>query len=431
MRRIARVGGVALGAGMVWAGVAGCDRADRRAATPAPPTAEFLLATGDSTYWIRAGARGVTVRSSPLLLTWDGTSFHEIYVSDEDRAWPDAVFVTQRLWRRNLVTGDSLELARDSVILPMADAWAAQHRDVPPLDPDEPLPDEPQIAASAEFEVVDLHGPQLSWLRHIDVEADGSVGARHEKLWRVSDVRTGAVRSLSALFGPATGSTLETRAAERFAEARDSLARVAATRTDAARTAPATLRFDPLAFSLADANGAPRVIPMTQAADAAGTLATLALPALPVPQPYPAWWSAVAPMIPALSADSATLTWSRPGYQVTARLDPESDRLAFVLSASGERVEHMIGSLAGPAWSLIALDTPAVDSAARVALSRAFLEAQSYGDGVQQLARATTRPRLWTVAHHAPRPSVRRRGVPTRGARVGASAKPSSRPRGS
>src|SRR5918997_278418 len=72
-----------------------------------PPTAEFLVSAGDSTYWIRTDTTGVRVRGSPILLARYGGQFYEVYVTDDDRSFRDAAFVGQRIYRRDLVTGDA------------------------------------------------------------------------------------------------------------------------------------------------------------------------------------------------------------------------------------------------------------------------------------------------------------------------------------
>jgi hypothetical protein len=43
--------------------------------------------------------------------------------------------------------------------------------------------------------------------------------------------------------------------------------------------------------------------------------------------------------------------------------------------------------MAGPAWSLVSLDQPAVDAKVRDALARAFRDAQTYNEDGRQLAR--------------------------------------------
>src|SRR4051812_13369803 len=68
-----------------------------------PPNADFLLSAGDSTFWVTGRASGIRVRGAPLVVGhWDGR-FFEVYVSDDDRSFQDALFIGQRVFRRDLV----------------------------------------------------------------------------------------------------------------------------------------------------------------------------------------------------------------------------------------------------------------------------------------------------------------------------------------
>src|SRR5918999_3362855 len=113
-----------------------------RPSTP-PPTAEFLISAGDSTYWVRTDTTGVRVRGSPILLARYGGQFYEVYVTDDDRSFADATFVGQRIYRRSLVSGDSTLVFEDSTVSGMAGSYAADNPGSRPLGPDEEPPDEP------------------------------------------------------------------------------------------------------------------------------------------------------------------------------------------------------------------------------------------------------------------------------------------------
>jgi hypothetical protein len=353
------------------------------------PSAEFLLATGDSTYWVRASAEGLSVRSSPLLLTWDGQELHELFVTDDEVAWPDAVFLAQRLWRRSLISGDSIELASDSVISPLVGRYRAEHPGDPPLSDDEPLEVEPTETASSEFEILDAHGPYISWVRHLDVDVADSLSHRHERSWRVSDVRTGATVSCSTLFGAAMGARFGAASARAFDVVRDSMQRVLSRDSLEAPVRHGALRFDPHAFSLSDRDGDPRIIPMIAAPNGAGQLVSLALPFVDVPAPHPAWWRAASAMLPRVTRDSTTLVWTRPAYVVIGNAAADHDRLTFALGSpsTSRGREQVIATLPGPAWSVFALDEVPLNAPLRRALARAFDDAQQYGAPDRQLAR--------------------------------------------
>src|ERR671914_1929645 len=136
-----------------------------------PPSAEFLVSAGDSTYWVRTDTTGVRVRGSPILLARYGGQFYEVYVTDDDRSFADASFVGQRIYRRDLVTGDSTLVFEDSVVPGMARSYAATNPRARPLSPDDEAADEPASSTTAEVTVLDVHGPFLSYDYHIDVES--------------------------------------------------------------------------------------------------------------------------------------------------------------------------------------------------------------------------------------------------------------------
>src|SRR6185437_5629646 len=71
-----------------------------RAATRGdPPSAEFLVSGGDSTYWVATGSPVNHVRGAPLLLARYGGRFFELYVADEDLSYNDALLLGERLYR--------------------------------------------------------------------------------------------------------------------------------------------------------------------------------------------------------------------------------------------------------------------------------------------------------------------------------------------
>src|SRR3712207_4693744 len=139
-----------------------------------PPSAEFLVSAGDSTYWIRTDTTGVRVRGSPILLARYAGQFYEVYVTDDDRSFADAAFVGQRIYRRDLVTGDSTLVFEDSVVPGMARSYAAANPGARRLGPDEEPDADPVTSSTAEVTVLDVHGPYLSYDHHVDVEGGGA-----------------------------------------------------------------------------------------------------------------------------------------------------------------------------------------------------------------------------------------------------------------
>ena len=92
-----------------------------------PPRTEFLVANADSTFWVTAGARGIRMRGAPIVLAREAGRFHELYVADDDRSFYDAIFVGQRLYRRDLITGDSMQLLSDGEVARVVSSITGLH----------------------------------------------------------------------------------------------------------------------------------------------------------------------------------------------------------------------------------------------------------------------------------------------------------------
>jgi hypothetical protein len=71
--------------------------------------------------------RAVRVRGAPLELARVDGRFYELYVVDDDRSYEEAVFVGQRIFRRDLITGDSLLVYEDTIVPRLAARYARLH----------------------------------------------------------------------------------------------------------------------------------------------------------------------------------------------------------------------------------------------------------------------------------------------------------------
>src|SRR5688500_13370142 len=141
--------------GVVFAAMSGaCSSSDA-------PEAEFIVAAGDSTYWVRTSGSGVELRGSPMVIARLDGRFRELYVVDDDRSFENALFVGQRLFQRDLITGDSTEIFRDTVVPRLAEQYEERNPEARRLEPDEDPVNEPAISASAEVSVLAVHGPFL------------------------------------------------------------------------------------------------------------------------------------------------------------------------------------------------------------------------------------------------------------------------------
>ncbi len=162
---------------------------------PDPPVAEFLVADGSATYWVESGPRGITARVSPLILTTANDRFYQVFVGESARSYSDAVFITEPVFRRDLVTGDSTLLLEDSVV----GSWEKRYLALSPgaqlLDPDDAEEGDVDFAASSEIDILGVIGPYVLYDQRATVEradyskTDSSRGA--------IDIRSGKVVALS------------------------------------------------------------------------------------------------------------------------------------------------------------------------------------------------------------------------------------------
>lgn len=375
---------------LLLAALAGC--AQERPAPP-PPATEFLVSAGDSTYWVRTGSGTPVVRSSPILLARFDGRFFEVYVTDDDRSYEDAVFVGQRLWRRDIVTGDSLLVWEDSTIPRLAARWGAEHPASRRLAPDEEEGEDPARQATSELSVLEVHGAYLAYEYHADLEQPDAP-MWHTTRRGVIDLRAGRAVSVAELFGAGPARVAGVRGRRAYLAALDS---VRAARSNGGRALAASLDafdFDDRSFVVSSVGGAPAVAYHVPG-KGAGTAGGLTIPLPPFPVSSPPWWGEIREGLPQATPDSLAEQWRRGGYSVTARYR-DDERAALLLEAEGQRWE--LGSVQGPVRMIYWLDRPALGSPARKALARAFDEAAFYDENVRT-ASWNPRPR------ETPRPS--------------------------
>ena len=373
-----------------------------------PPRAEFLVAAGDSTYWVRANAEGVRRRGSAMMLARFDGDFYEIYTTDDDRSFYDAVFVGQRVYRRDLVTGDSTMVYEDTLVDGVRREWAAAHPGELPLAPDEDGSDRPSGTATADVELLDVHGAFLSLAHHNDVDLIGAPHL-HTTRRRVVDLRAGGAASVADVLGKDVASEVLTRARHLLEQARDSIRLARDPRAEQARGVAGELAFDPQSFSLTDVGRDPAVAFVVPVAGERAT--DLSLPLAPVRARGPAWWSELRATLP-IDRDSTDERWSGRGYAVRARYAADGETAALALSDSTGR-EWSVGPIQAPVHKIMWLDAPPVDSLHRDALERAFDDAVLYDDAVRVAARERTRVTrrgpVATPVHHQRRRPLRAR----------------------
>jgi hypothetical protein len=334
--------------------LSGCKDVPRSATQqPPPPAAEFVLAAGDSAFWVTSDSAGIRSRGAPLELAKYGGRFFELYVVDDDHSFQGANLVGQSVYRRDLRTGDSVIVFTDSLVPQLAREYAIAHPEERPLDADEEPDEDPEVRATASLDLGAAHGPFVSYSLHTDVER------YHEPLWHSSrrgvlDLRTGRPASLADVVG---GQAAEVE------------------RQGRASREPSSPPFDPTSFAITTVDGAPAVayaLPGSGKGDD-GHL----LPLAPIRIAEPIWWHDVAASLPTSFADGAREVWRHDGYAVVIRYDSTGDaRLSLRDSTSRE---WKVGHVSAPATRIYWLDRPALDGETRHALARAFSEAAGYG----------------------------------------------------
>lgn len=350
--------------------VAACARAPKGPA----PRAEFLVANADSTFWVTSDARGIRMRGAPLVLARDAGRFHELYVADDDRSYYDALFVGQRLYRRDLITGDSTELLSDGEVAAMADRFAREHPGERPLGADEEGAENPRTSAIAELHLMDVHGPFASFEHLTDIDIRGG-SSRHAAHGGVVDLRTGEERSVRDLFGDAEERRIVPLAEAAWRNARDSLLAAAGARGSAARSAIAHFEFNTGSFALAAQNRVPQVRFVVPGSG--GNAGGVTIPLPPQHVAAPAWWLDVRDELPL--GPPSQFRWPRERFELLARMDTSSGDRATLSLRDGER-EWPVGVVRGPVRRVIWLDAPILTREGRQALVRAFDEASLYGE---------------------------------------------------
>src|SRR6478752_329386 len=137
---------------------------------PPPPLAEFLVSAGDQTYWVRSDNSGVRVRGSPLILARTGGRYYEIFVGDIDRSFPRALLSGERVFRRDLATGDSTIIYDDTAVVHLAEQYHRDHPKAPLLGPDDDPEDDVDITAVGETDVLNVLGPYVALEHRLSIE---------------------------------------------------------------------------------------------------------------------------------------------------------------------------------------------------------------------------------------------------------------------
>jgi hypothetical protein len=317
-----------------------------------------------------------------VLARLDGR-FRELYVVDDDHSFENALFVGQRLYQRDILTNDSSEVFRDSLIPALARRFERANPEARPLEPDEEPGDEPAITATAEVSVIGVHGPYLSLEYHADTTGN-SDDVWHMTRHLVVDLRTGKQVTLREVLGEDQADAAISRGRALYQETVDSIRRNRRG-DDAARRAVEALgkyRFDPRSFAFTAPNGALMVAFSAPGQGHGGEGFTL--PMQPVAIVQPAWWGQARDALPTATREREE-HWTRPGYTMKALYDTSSGPVRLVLNDSAGR-EFQVGRVSFPVHRVYWLDTPPLSNEQRAALNRAFDEAALYDEAARTAA---------------------------------------------
>ena len=379
--------------GVATALLAACGTRERQPSPEPPPAAEFLVATQDSTFWVHTDPRGIRVRGAPLTLARFDDRYYEIYLADDDHSFEDALLVGLKLYRRDLLDGDSAVVFEDTIVPRMAREYARAHPGVHQLAPDEDGSDDPPMQALADLEIVGLHGPYLSCEYHVDVTNRGG-DPWHATRRGVIDLRSGRSLRVADLVPARDAAAIVDSGKRELASALDS-ARTAGRNDPEARRAISTFRFDDRSFVLTVPDSQPAIefdVPQ-RGVDAPDDVFTLD----PVKLTPPSWWPQIAGDYPKAGDDLDR--WQRfsvSGYDLIARYDSSAENAR--LSLSDHSHEWPVRVVAAPILHVFWLDKPGIDAAERQALSRVFDEASLY-DETTRTVRDTRQHRLATAGH--------------------------------
>jgi acyl-CoA hydrolase len=347
-----------------------------RVRAPAPPGTEFILEAGDSSFWVRSGPDGVRVRGAPIRLARLDGAFTELYLADDDHSYPNAIITGQRLYRRDLRTGDSAVVFDDTTITGIARWYAQQHPTEVPLGPDDELPDEPDVSATSDLTPLAQFGRFLTVSYTADLESSGAENWHLSRRW-VIDLRSGRPATIAEIVGEKNAAYVLRRGNTLFTQTLDSVLASPDARAKDAAAAVGDFKFDPTSFELVEADGAPAI---RFVAPGTGRLAGgLTMPLPPIAVAAPAWWTESLAGLPQPLGDSGAIGWRHGAFEVRIGYPPDGD---YAFGSLTDSTKHVwpIAQLPPPVRRIFWLDGGAVDSATRAALARAFDEAALYSE---------------------------------------------------
>jgi len=341
-----------------------------------PPAVDFLVTTADSAYWVTSDGQSLRMRGVPMMLARIDGRFKELYVADDDRSYRNALFLGQRMYARDLVRGDSVLIFADTLVPRLAAEYGESHPGERPLEPDEDANPHPPSSVTAEFEILDVHGPYISYEYRTDIDVrhgDQSIDA-HRARRGVLDARTGKPVSLSLLFGSAAADSAVAEMRTQWTTTRDSLLGLPDARAARAQRALESFAFDSSSFTSVAESGKPAVIFAVPGETHGGSRGALELRSRTVTQT--AWGTAILDELPAGTASLSQ--WVHGSATLLARPIEDGERSQLTVRDAIRR-DWPVGLVTGAIQHVIWLDA-SVDADARKALRKAFNEASGYSE---------------------------------------------------
>jgi hypothetical protein len=347
-------------------------------------------------------------RGVPLVLAHYDKRFFELYSAEQDQSYYDALLVGERLYRRDLITGDSTVLFADTAVAHVAAIYARTHPDEKPLGPNEEGVANPQTAATAQLDILDVLGPYVSYEYHVDIQLPGREDW-HATRRGVVDLRSGKETEPGDLFGDDRGRRIAEAARRQYETTRDSAVRTRDSLSGDERRALERLerrQFDSRCFVLEAVDGK---LSITFAIPGAGEGPAGNLVELePITVDSVRWWGeASAGLAEQDSLDNDR--WVAASYLVRARYDSSSHVAHLVLADSSSR-EWPFGAALGPLRRIDWLDRPPPSAVERSALRRAFDQAARYDQNARVVMNAPGGGRLKFAAFRAAKTSIRHAG---------------------
>ncbi len=167
-----------------------------------PPSAEFLVSASDATYWVQSGARGFHVRRSPLILARTAGRYYELYVEEVDRSYTEAAFTGERIFRRDIATGDSAVIFEDTAVLRRSSAFHRAHPDAPSIGPKDDPQDNVGYSVEGETDILNVLGPYVALEHRLSID-HGSVTVEDTSR-SVIDLRSGRAADIAHMAADST-----------------------------------------------------------------------------------------------------------------------------------------------------------------------------------------------------------------------------------